>query len=171
MNFEISYHPDLIKEEYQTYFQFQRNKVLLGKWYLLLVFLGVLILGYGLFEKNNAMLISGIGALFILLYVFLRVFLGAKFMYKQFLKNIEKSPLITEGKYDVFFTEKAVVYKSQKMKNEIPWDKVKSFESNGNALYVHLEGNRLLDVFSEKLNGKDLFEKIKSEIGKRVRKK
>lgn len=171
MNFEINYRAELISQEYREYFRFQRNKVLFGKWYLLLVLLSLLLSGYGFFEKNNALIISGIGALFIMFYVFLRVFTGARFMYRQFLKNIEKSPLITEGSYRVLINENGIVYQSQKIKNEIPWNKIHSFEENNHSVYLHLEGNRLLDIFSEKLNGEILYREILTELAKRVKKK
>lgn len=171
MNFEINYRAELIKQEYKEYFRYQRNKVLYGKWYMLLVLLSLFLSGYGFFEKNNALIISGAGALFILFYVFLRVFIGARFMYRQFLKNIEKSPLITEGSYRVLITENGIIYQSKKIKNEIPWSKIHSFEENKRSAYIHLETNRLLDIFSEKLNGVDLYREILNELKKRVKKK
>jgi hypothetical protein len=96
---------------------------------------------------------------------------GAKFMLKKFLTNIQKSPLITEGKYEVIFTDKALVYQSLKIKNEIPWNKITSAEENGNSIYLHIEKNRLLDIFSEKLNGKIEYAQILSELRKHIPKK
>ncbi len=168
---EIKYQPENIREEYRNYFLFQRDKVILSRWYLILVVLSSALFLFGLYDGNRTVIFFGIGFLFILLYVFTRVFVGAKFMLKKFLKNIQKSPLITEGKYEVIFTEKAIVYQSQKIKNEVPWNKITSAEENGNSIYLHIEKNLLLDVFSEKLNGKNEYAGILSEIRKHIPKK
>lgn len=168
---EIKYQPEIIKSEYQKYFQFQRDKVILSKWYLFLVFLSSLLLIVGLYDQNKTVIFFGIGFLFVLLYIFTRVFVGAKFMLKKFLQNIQKSPLVTEGKYQVIFTDKAINYQSQRIKNEIPWNKITSAEENGNAVYLHIEKNRLLDVFSEQLNGEKNYEVILSEIRRHIPKK
>jgi hypothetical protein len=168
---EIKYSPENIKEEYRNYFLFQRDKVILSKWYLILVSLSALLFLLGIYDQNRTIIFFGIGFLFILLYVFTRVFVGAKFMLKKFLTNIQKSPLITEGKYEVIFTDKALVYQSLKIKNEIPWNKITSAEENGNSIYLHIEKNRLLDIFSEKLNGKIEYAQILSELRKHIPKK
>lgn len=170
LTLEIRYQEDVIHEEYKKYFLFQRDKVILSKRYLLLVVLSSSLFFFGLYDQNKTVIFFGIGFLFILLYVFTRVFVGAKFMFKKFLQNIQKSPLVTEGKYQVIFSEKGIVYQSQKIKNEIPWDKITSAEENGNAVYLHIEKNRLLDVFSEELNGKSDYEKILKEIRSRIKK-
>jgi len=171
LTIEIKYQPEVIQSEYKKYFQFQRNKVILSKWYLLFVVLSSTVLFIGLFNQNKTVLFFGIGFLFILLYIFTRVFVGAKFMLKKFLQNILKSPLVKEGKYQVLFTKNGVIYQSQKIKNEIPWNKITSAEENGNAIYLHIEKNRLLDVFSEELNGKMEYEKMLSEIRKHIPRK
>lgn len=171
LTIEIKYHPEIIKWEYQKYFQFQRDKVILSKWYLFLVFLSSLLLIFGIYDQNKTVIFFGIGFLFILLYIFTRVFVGAKFMLNKFLQNIQKSPLVIEGKYQVIFTDKAIIYQSQKIKNEIPWNKITSAEENGNGVYLHIEKNRLLDVFSEQLNGEKNYEVILSEIRKHIPKK
>ena len=160
----------MIRNEYKKYFLFQRDKVLLSKWYLLLVALSSAVFFFGLYDGNETVIFFGIGFLFILLYVFTRVFVGAKFMLKKFLQNIQKSPLVKEGKYRVIFTDKNLVYQSDKIRNEIPWHKVTSAEENGNSVYLHIEKNRLLDIFSESLNGKSDYEKILSEIRLRIKK-
>lgn len=165
---QIKYHPENIREEYKNYFLFQRDKVIFSKWYLILVGLSIILLIFGLYDQNRTIAFFGIGFLFILLYVFTRVFVGAKFMLKKFLQNIQKSPLTIEGKYEVDFTDKAIVYRSQKIKNEIPWNKITSAEGNGKSIYLHIEKNRLLDIFSEKLNGKEEYESILSEIRKHI---
>ncbi len=171
LTFEIKYQPQIIQSEYKKYFQFQRDKVILSKWYLLWVIISSFLLFFGGYDQNRTVIFIGIGFLFILIYIFTRVFVGAKFMLKKFLQNIQKSPLVTEGKYDVKFTPKAIIYQSQKIKNEIPWNKVTSAEENKNAVYLHIEKNRLLDVFSEELNGKMEYGKILLEIRKHIPRK
>lgn len=168
---EIKYQPQIIQSEYKKYFQFQRDKVILSKWYLLWVILSSFLFCFGWYDQNRIVIFIGIGFLFILIYIFTRVFVGAKFMLKKFLQNIQKSPLVTEGKYEVKFTPKSIVYQSQKIKNEILWNKVTSAEENKSAVYLHLEKNRLLDVFSEELNGKMEYEKILFEIRKHIPRK
>lgn len=171
LTFEIKYRPEIIQKEYKKYFQFQRDKVILSKWYLLLVILSSSLFFFGLYDQNKTVIFFGIGFLFFLLYIFTRVFVGAKFMLKKFLLNIQKSPLVTEGKYQLIFTDKAIVYQSQKIKNEIPWNKITSAEENENAVYLHIEKNRLLDVFSEELNGKIEYREMLLEIRKHIPKK
>lgn len=170
-SFEIKYHPENISREYEKYFLFQRNKVLLSKWFLFSVFSSSVLVIIGLIYSNTTVLFFGIGFGFILLYIFTRVFVGAKFMLKKFLQNIQKSPLITEGKYQIHFTNKGIEYRSQKIKNEIPWNKITSAEENDQAVYLHIEKNRLLDVFSEKLNGESEYKEILAEIKKHIPKK
>jgi hypothetical protein len=168
LTFEIKYQPKIIQSEYKKYFQFQRDKVVFNRWYLLFVIISSSLLFFGLYDQNRTIIFIGIGFLFILLYIFTRVFVGAKFMLKKFLQNIQKSPLVTEGKYEVKFTSQAIVYQSQKIKNEIPWNKITSAEENKSAVYLHIEKNRLLDVFSEELNGKIEYRKILLEIRKHI---
>lgn len=168
LTFEVKYETEKIKEEYRTYFLFQRNKVIKSRWFLFSVVISLSLLFFGIYDQSNTVIFFGIGFLFILLYIFTRVYVGARFMHKQFLKNIQKSPLVTEGKYQVHFTEKGIAYQSQKIRNEIPWNKITSAEENDKAVYLHIEKNRLLDVFSERLNGTSNYAEIIIEIKKRI---
>lgn len=169
LSFDVKYETDKIKDEYRSYFLFQRNKVIKSRWFLFSIVISLALLFFGIYDQNTTVIFFGIGFLFVLLYIFTRVFVGARFMHKQFLKNIQKSPLVTEGKYQVLFTEKGITYQSQKIKNEIPWNKITSAEENGNAIYLHIEKNRLLDVFSVQLNGATTYTEILAEVKRRMK--
>lgn len=166
----ITFNIDQSKKLYKKYFQFERNrefkkvsvKLLFGCYFVLIV--------VGVVATVDVLWIMGFISCVLTTIFLLYYFLRFQIECNKFSKELEKKALSKDKNFQFSFNSESIFYSSETINSEIKWTGIKDFAINDTDIYLYLENRELLDIISEDILGREMFEKFKSLVSKKLKK-
>jgi hypothetical protein len=160
---------ELNQKLFRDHTYYERNRALKkSPLLLLLIIFGIIpLLGY-IFHILFIFWVGAIGLLLIL--SFLLFYLIRVEIYITQLKNrITKTYTATENEGIFKFDEDKIIQETANYKNEMNWELIKSYDINGNTIYLFLENRVIYDIISESIIGTEAYGKFKRIISQKVK--
>lgn len=166
----ITFEIDQSKKRYEKYFKFERNREFKKVSITLLFGLYSLLILIGLVTKVEILWIIGVICSILTAGFLFYFFIRFQIAFYKFSKELEKKALSNDKNFQFSFNSESIRYKSENINSEIKLTIIKDFVINDNDIYLYLENRELLDIISESILGREMFEKFKSLLSEKLNK-
>lgn len=167
----ITFEIDRSKDLYQKYFKFERNKefkkvpikLLFGLYFTMIVI--------GVFTKVDILWIIGLISSILTIGFLFYFFIKFQIAFNNFSSELEKKVLTNANdmNFQFSFNSESIAYKSENINSEIKWTMIKGYVINDQDIYLYMENRELLDIISESILGKEMFEKFKLLLSEKIK--
>lgn len=164
----ITFEIDRTKDLYQKYVKFERKKEFKKVPLKLLIGLFFTMVVIGVFTEVDILWILGLISSILTIGFIFYFFIKFQIAFNKFSSQLEKKVLTNDTNFQFSFNSEMIAYKSENINSEIKWTMIKGYVINDQDIYLYLANRELLDIISESLLGKEMFEKFKLLLTEKI---